>query len=227
MSKLFAVIAAVFMLAVFAVSVAAIRVAQLELRVQPLPFDNPEFTCYVKLRFNNRETECLGRETTSYGLSREEGIFGCIQAYDKFRAAYAFAIMGCIISALTAIVVLLTIFVHKIPHVVPRLMALCAFLAFTIAWPLSWAQTTSPHCGRLLKDATFDNGARISNVARGHGLNCLVAAWALSLGGMALVYYSQSHKKISNIVNTVFGIEKKGAGEEAELKEKESAPTVA
>eukprot|EP00744_Colponema_vietnamica_P008677 GILI01012371.1.p1 GENE.GILI01012371.1~~GILI01012371.1.p1 ORF type:complete len:230 (-),score=42.99 GILI01012371.1:284-973(-) len=227
MSKFCAIFVAAFMLVIFAVSVPGIRVAQLELRVQPLPEDMPELNCKVEIRFNKRKTECPGRETTTYSNTRDEGLFGCIEAYDRFQAAYAFAIIGCILSVITALTIVLSIFVH-LPAIIPRLLAICVFVAFTVSWPLSWAQTTSPACGRKLKDATFDNGARITNISRGHGLNCLVAAWALSFGGIAFTYFVSSHRKYSSIVNTVFGIEKHEAVAEdnAELQGKKSEPTV-
>lgn len=196
-------LSALLSIAIFTLGIAALCEPQMILTVFPKPTSFPDLSCQVHYYFFKVRTECPHQTYTNSEFPRDQGIVGCVQAFDRFRTAYALTIIGVITIFISLVSVIAGMFVPLVTSKIPAIWSLLSFAAFTVAWALSWSMITSKNCGRYLIDAN-EYAERIHDVRRSSGLNLLVSAWALSLANYVIMVLKTKEETITAISKALF-----------------------
>lgn len=180
------VVLSVALVAVLVLGAVGVATRQVQAVVRPSPL-LPNYHCTVTLFFHNRRTECPGRPVINYRTPRHEGFFECVSAYDKWIAAFALALLGCIttffallLSVAAAFVPPTTTTVRARAFIIAGLsVASCIF--FLVSWPLAHANLTEDQCGRPLRGYVMTTHTKVLEPSFGYGHGLLIAAWCVSV----------------------------------------------
>lgn len=186
------------MLAATACLVVGICLSQINVVTHPEP-TVPELECSVDFFFYARRTVCPNRPLQYHRITRPEGLFGCVEAYDRFIAAYSFAFIAVVFIGVASFLQLLRFWFEGISNKIVYYMTCFAFICLTICWPLSWGQVTSKQCGQYLKDAVLP-GSAAYDATRGPGLNLIVSSWAITALALLLNFLEDK----STVVTKMF-----------------------
>jgi len=128
-------------------------------------------TCNQQLFLYQSRTKCDGQDAVRNRYDKDE--FPCKASYDRLTAAYAFALLSCIMAFLALVMTLLTSFKPRIPSSIAVALVVMTFVCLTIAWPISESVRSVKQCdsGASYKDA----GYKID-----WGLALLITAWCVA-----------------------------------------------
>eukprot|EP00743_Colponemidia_sp_Colp-15_P008860 GILK01009670.1.p1 GENE.GILK01009670.1~~GILK01009670.1.p1 ORF type:complete len:255 (-),score=-6.99 GILK01009670.1:202-888(-) len=129
-------------------------------------------TCNDQIFLYQSRTKCDGQDGVRNKFDRDG--FACKATYDRLTAAYAFALLACIIGFLALVMTLLTSFVPRVPSAIAVALVVFTFVCLTICWPISEGVRSNKQC---------DDGASYKDAGYGiaWGLACLITAWCLSV----------------------------------------------